>query len=103
LVTVHFLTGGVTGANLPSFYRRFGAVAVTKAGALCLAACPRLGHLHSALAALGCERVQRRGLGCDERGCNQRDRLSLFVYARPAALAMACNGGSIGGVIFSPF
>jgi hypothetical protein len=44
---------------------------------------PRLGHFHSALAALGCERVQLRGLGCDERGCSQRNRLSLVRTRTP--------------------
>ena len=37
-VTVHFLVGAAAGASLPVFYRRFGAPAVTKAGALALAA-----------------------------------------------------------------
>src|SRR5262245_8047967 len=36
-VTVHFLIGAAVGANLPAFYRRFGASAVTKAAALSLA------------------------------------------------------------------
>ena len=36
-VTVHFLVGAVTVANLPALYRRFGLPAVTRAGALSLA------------------------------------------------------------------
>ena len=32
-VTVHFLVGAVVGARLPALHRRFGAAAVTKAGA----------------------------------------------------------------------
>jgi len=37
-VTVHFLIGAVVVANLPRFYRLCGVAAVTKAGALLLAA-----------------------------------------------------------------
>src|SRR5437868_5225364 len=36
-VSLHFLVGAVTGAKLAALHRRFGAAAVTKAGALCLA------------------------------------------------------------------
>src|SRR5258705_8048248 len=36
-VTAHFLIGAAAGANLPALYRRFGASAVTKAGAVSLA------------------------------------------------------------------
>ena len=37
-VSFHFLVGAVTGAKLSALHRRFGAAAVTKVGALCLAA-----------------------------------------------------------------
>src|ERR1051325_4019524 len=37
-VTVHFLIGAATVANLPTLYRRFGLPAVTRLGALALAA-----------------------------------------------------------------
>src|SRR6266545_653717 len=37
-VSFHFLVGAVTGARLAALHRRFGAAAVTKAGALSLAA-----------------------------------------------------------------
>jgi hypothetical protein len=33
---------------------------------------------------------------------NSKDPFALYPSARPAALAMAYNGGNIGGVIFSP-
>src|SRR3977135_2944388 len=36
-VSFHFLVGAVTGARLAALHRRFGAAAVTKIGALCLA------------------------------------------------------------------
>ena len=37
-VSLHFLVGAMTGAKLAALHRRFGAAAVTKAGALSLAA-----------------------------------------------------------------
>src|SRR5215813_13956240 len=37
-VTMHFLVGAAMVANLPALYRRFGLPAVTRAGALALAA-----------------------------------------------------------------
>src|SRR5689334_5101537 len=37
-ITVHFLIGAITVANLPRLYRRFGIAAITKAGALSIGA-----------------------------------------------------------------
>ena len=37
-VSVHFLVGALTGANLPALHRRFGAACATKAGAVSMAA-----------------------------------------------------------------
>src|SRR5262245_26177405 len=37
-VTLHFLVGAAVGARLPALHRRFGTAAVTKAGALAIAA-----------------------------------------------------------------
>ena len=37
-VSLHFLVGAIIGANLPALHRRFGAAAITKAGALAMAA-----------------------------------------------------------------
>jgi hypothetical protein len=102
-VTVHFVIGAVTGANLPGLYRRFGAAAVTKAGALCLAAgvlgwatstAPRQLLVASVFSGAGWGAMSAAALNAIVS--------PWFVRARPAALAMAYNGGSIGGVIFSP-
>jgi hypothetical protein len=103
-VTVHFVTGAVTGANLPGLYRRFGVAAVTKAGALCLAAgvlgwatstAPRQLLVASVFSGAGWGAMSAAALNAIVS--------PWFVRARLAALAMAHNGGSIGGVIFSPF
>ena len=37
-VSLHFLAGSITAASLPSLHRRFGVPAITKAGALAMAA-----------------------------------------------------------------
>ncbi len=102
-VTVHFLVGAVVGARLPALHRRFGASAVTKAGALSIAV-GILGwstagepwHLFLATALSGA------GWGAMSAAAINAIVSPWFVRTRPAALAMAYNGGSIGGVIFSP-
>ena len=96
-VTVHFLIGAVTGANLPSFYRRLGAAAVTKVGALCMAA----GVLGWATAAapwqlLVASVLSGAGWGAMSAAAVNAIVSPWFVRTRPAALAMAYNGGSIG-------
>jgi len=102
-VTVHFLTGAVIGANLPALYRRFCAPTVTKTGALCLAA----GVLGWSTAAVPWQLLVASALSGAGWGAMSAAAINSivspwFVRARPAALGMAYNGGSIGGVIFSP-
>ncbi len=102
-VTVHFLIGAVVGANLPTLYRRLGAAAVTKLGALCLAAglsgwavatAPWQLFVASVLSGAGWGGMSAAAINAIVS--------PWFVRRRPAALAMAYNGGSVGGVIFSP-
>jgi hypothetical protein len=102
-VTVHFLIGAVVGAGLPAFHRRFGTSTMTKAGALCLAA----GVFGWATAAapwqlLVASILSGAGWGAMSAAAVNAIVSPWFVRTRPAALAMAYNGGSIGGVIFSP-
>jgi uncharacterized membrane protein len=102
-VTVHFLVGAVVIANLPALYRRFGLPAVTKAGAVALA----LGVFGWAIAASPWQLFAATllsGAGWVAMGAAAVNAIVApwFVRARPAALAMAYNGASIGGVIFSP-
>jgi Major Facilitator Superfamily len=102
-ITVHFLVGAVAGANLPAFHRRFGAPTVTKAGALCLA----VGVFGWATAASPWQLFVMAVLSGAGWGTMSASALNAivspwFVRTRPFALAMAYNGGSIGGVIFSP-
>jgi MFS family permease len=102
-ITAHFLIGAAVGANLPALYRRFGASAVTKAAALSLA----VGTLVWAMAnarwqLFAAALLSGAGWGAMSAVAVNAIVSPWFVCERPAALAMAYNGGSIGGVIFSP-
>jgi MFS family permease len=102
-VTVLFLVGALAAANLPALHRRFGIAPVTKAGAALIA----IGIFGWASAAapwqLVCASVLS-GIGWAGMSAAAINAIvsPWFVHARPAALSMAYNGGSIGGVVFSP-
>ncbi|WP_296524023.1 MFS transporter [Rhodoplanes sp.] len=102
-VTTHFLFGAVVIANLPTLYRRFGLPAVTKAGTVALAA----GVIGWAAAAEPWQlflATLLSGGGWVTMGAAAVNAIVApwFVRTRPAALAMAYNGSSVGGVVFSP-
>jgi hypothetical protein len=102
-VTVHFLVGAIVIANLPSLYRRFGLTAVTRTGAVLLA----LGVLGWAVAREPWQLLAATlfsGAGWVAMGAAAVNAIVApwFVAKRPAALSMAYNGASIGGVVFSP-
>lgn len=102
-VTVHFLVGALVVANLPKLYRRFGVAQVTVTGAIFLA----LGVLAWALAQHQWQlfaAALASGTGWVAMGAAAVNALVApwFNRRRPAALGMAYNGASLGGVIFSP-
>jgi hypothetical protein len=102
-VTLHFLVGAVVGANLPAAHRRIGAAAVTKSGALALAAgivvwATASAPWHIFAAAI----LSGTGWGTMSAAALNAIVSPWFVRARPSALAMAYNGGSVGGIVFSP-
>ena len=102
-VTVHFLVGAVVVANLPRLYRRLGVAQVTVLGAVLLA----LGVLGWAMAAQPWQlfgATLASGAGWVAMGAAAVNALVApwFNLRRPAALGMAYNGASLGGVIFSP-
>ena len=102
-VTVHFLVGAVVVANLPALYRRFGLPTITKAGVVLLA----VGVLGWAVAREPWQLLLATlfsGAGWVAMGAAAVNAIVApwFVAKRPAALAMAYNGASIGGVVFSP-
>ena len=102
-VTLHFLAGVGIIANLPALHRRFGLPAVTFAGAVVLA----LGVLGWAFAGAPWQLYAAAllsGAGWPALGAAAVNAIVApwFVAKRPAALSMAYNGASIGGVVFSP-
>jgi MFS family permease len=102
-VTLHFLVGAVFTANLPHLYARFGVPGITKAGAVSLA----VGVAGWALAQgpwqlLAATLLSGAGWIAMSAAAINAIIAPWFVRARPAALSMAYNGASIGGVVFSP-
>lgn len=102
-VTLHFLLGAGVVANLPRLYRRFGVPLVTVTGSVLLA----LGTVGWALAAEPWQlfaAALASGAGWVAMGAAAVNALVApwFDLRRPAALGMAYNGASLGGVIFSP-
>jgi len=102
-VTVHFVVGAIVVANLPRLYRRFGTPVVTFGGAVLSAA----GTCGWALAQAPWQLYAAAavsGAGWVALGAAAINALIApwFVARRPWALAMAYNGASMGGVVFSP-
>lgn len=102
-ISLHFLAGAISGANLPALHRRLSVAVVTKAGALSMAAgivgwsmANSPWHLFVAAALSGA------GWGTMSAAALNAIVSPWFVRARPAALGMAYNGGSVGGIVFSP-
>ena len=102
-VTLHFLAGVGVVANLPRLHARFGLPAVTVAGAALLA----IGVVGWSLAGSPWQLYAASlltGAGWPALGAAAVNAIVApwFVAKRPAALSMAYNGASIGGVVFSP-
>jgi MFS family permease len=102
-VTAHFLVGAIVTANLPRLYGRLGVPAVTKLGAFALAA----GVTGWALAGepwqlFGATLLSGAGWAAMGAAAINAIISPWFARLRPAALASAYNGASIGGVVFSP-
>lgn len=102
-VTAHFLIGAIVGGNLPRLHGRFGASVVTKTGALCMATglfgwASAMVPWHLFVAAV----FSGVGWGTMSAAALNAFVSPWFVRARPTALGMAYNGGSVGGIVFSP-
>jgi hypothetical protein len=102
-VTAHYLFGAMVIVNLPGLYRRFGIPGITKAGAIALA----FGVTGWALAEQPWQLFAATllsGAGWVALGAAAVNAIVApwFDRKRPAALAQAYNGASIGGVVFSP-
>lgn len=102
-ISVHFLCGAAVVAALDALHRRYGVAATTGAGAL-VAAIGLLGwgyarepwQLFVAVLFSGSGWAMTSGAALNAMVAPWFDR------RRPAALGMAFNGASLGGVIFSP-
>lgn len=102
-VSLHFLVGAAVVANLGALHRRFSVAAVTRFGAVLTAA---------GLLGWACARepwqlllampVSGAGWACTSAAALNAMVSPWFVKRRPAALGMAFNGASLGGVIFAP-
>jgi hypothetical protein len=102
-VTVHFLIGAIVIANLPALSRYCGVSRVTSAGALILAA----GVIGRAVATTPSQLFATAilsGVGWVAMGAAAVNSIVApwFERARPAALATAYKGASIGRLLFTP-
>ena len=102
-VTVHFLAGAILVANLPTIYQRVDVHRVIGAGVVCLslgilgwsaAAEPWQLFLASIMTGLGWVTMSAAGVNAVIS--------RWFAKRRPAALAIAYNGASLGGAFFAP-
>jgi hypothetical protein len=102
-VTTHFLVGAIMGANLSALHQRFGTAPITQAGAVALA----VGTCGWAIATapwqlLVVALLTGAGWGAMSGAAVNAIVSPWFARLRPRALSMAYNGGSVGGVVFSP-
>jgi len=102
-ITAHFLLGAVVVANLAALHRRFGLARVTQAGAVLTA----LGLLGWAFASQPWQLFLATPFSATGWALTSGAALNAMVSPwfhrrRPAALGMAFNGASLGGVVFSP-
>jgi MFS family permease len=102
-ITAHFLLGAVVVANLAALHRRFGLAPVTQAGAVLTA----LGLLGWAFASQPWQLFLATPFSATGWALTSGAALNAMVSPwfqrqRPAALGMAFNGASLGGVVFSP-
>lgn len=101
--TVHFLVGAVAVANMPAIYARLGVARTTRAGALLLGT----GTLGWAVAAEPWQlfvATVASGTGWAATGAVAINAFVApwFYHRRAAALSLAYNGASVGGILFPP-
>ena len=102
-VTLHFLVGLALIPKLPALYRRLGLPIVTVAGGVMMT----IGILGWSLARVPWQLYTAAflsGIGWSALGAVAINAIvsPWFDARRPLALGIAFNGGSVGGVIFSP-
>lgn len=102
-ITCHFLLSAVLVARLPALHRRFGLAATIRAGGLATG----LGVLAWALAAepwqlFPASVVSGAGWALTSGAAINAMVAPWFERRRAAAISMAFNGASVGGVLFAP-
>src|ERR1700722_2763716 len=102
-ITTHFLCGALAVANLPKLYNRFGIAPVTAMGSVSLA----LGAIGWSVATAPWQLFAATlftGAGWVALGPAGVNAMVApwFNRRRPAAISMAYNGASVGGVLFTP-
>ncbi len=102
-ITLHFLASAVLVAWLPALHRRFGPVAVTRAGMLAAAlGVLGWGHASAPWHLVPAALLTAAGWAVTSGAAINNIVAPWFERRRPAALAMAYNGASAGGVVFTP-
>ncbi|CAH2602300.1 MFS transporter [Rhodovastum atsumiense] len=102
-ITAHFLCGAALVVRLATLHRRFGVMATTRAGAILTG----LGALGWAIAPAPwllflAAPVSGAGWALSSGAALNAMVSPWFDRRRPAALSMAFNGASMGGIVFSP-
>lgn len=102
-VTAHYLVGAAAVTQLPRLYDRYGLARMTIAGAVATAAGLAGWSLSSTVWHLFIASLAS-GLGWALTGAFAINMMvsPWFDRRRPAALSLAYNGASVGGVVFSP-
>ncbi len=102
-ISVHFAAGAITGGNLPALHRRYGIPRVSKAGACAMAAgMVTWGAAGEPWQLFITATLSGTGWGTMSAAALNAVVSPWFNRGRPMALGMAYNGGSVGGIIFSP-
>ena len=103
-ITLHFLASGALVTTLPRLHRRFGLVAVTRAGhaGLRRRRASAWGHRRQPWHLVPAALLTAAGWAVTSGAAINAYVAPWFDRRRPAALAMAFNGASLGGVVFTP-
>lgn len=102
-ITLHFIASAPLMLRLPALHRRFGPVAVTRVGGIALG----LGAIAWAWAPSPAWLFGAALISCVGWSLNSSAAINAFVSPwfdrrRPAAIALAFNGASVGGVVMVP-
>lgn len=102
-ITVHYLVGSALAAQLPALHARFGLARFTQIGVVALS----IGLVGWAMVIepwqlFVAAAVSGAGWSATSAAAINAIIAPWFVRARPTALGMAYNGGSVGGIVFSP-